>query len=159
MNRRFTERQVIRAFWKRVNKNGPLPLDRPELGRCWLWMTGIKGDGYGAFTANGKSLLAHRFSYTILIGPIPDGLELDHLCRRTGCVNPSHLEPVTSLENTQRGERATRTHCRRGHPYSGSNLYLLPHVKGRDCRTCRKLANQKRKKAKNEQKIANSIIA
>ena len=87
--------------------------------------------------------MAHRVSYEMAKGKIPDGLQLDHLCRMTLCVNPSHLEPVTPKENIRRGETAevarltqlSKTHCPQGHPYSGENLYLKPNGR-RECRQC-----------------------
>lgn len=79
-------------FWRQVDKS----LD------CWNWKGGCTGAGYGSFTSNGSNLLAHRISYTLTIGPIAEGMTLDHLCRNTRCVNPDHLEPVTLLENIRR---------------------------------------------------------
>jgi hypothetical protein len=84
--------------------------------------------------------LAHRVSYELLVGPIPQGLQLDHLCRNRRCINPAHLEPVTSRENTMRGEtvaaaNASRDHCPSGHPYSDSNTIALGKG-GRKCREC-----------------------
>ena len=87
---------------------------------CWLWTASTKGNGYGQFGvgsgADRKNLQAHRASYEFYVGPIPPGLEIDHLCRVRSCVNPAHLEPVTPLENTRRAA-AVRTSCRAGHPY------------------------------------------
>jgi hypothetical protein len=128
-------------------------VERTESG-CWLWTGGISKDGYGKFpvlVTPGKPfrwVRAHRWSYEHFIGPIPPKLTLDHLCRVRNCVNPEHLEPVTNAENTRRGESGIRqrekTHCRRGHPLSGDNLYLNPHpLGGRECRICRK-ANRQR---------------
>lgn len=88
---------------------------------CWLWQ-GSSSHGYGTITEDGKRYRVHRLSYEYFIGPIPDGLQLDHLCRNTLCIRPDHLEPVTNFENTLRGEnfiaeQVRRTHCPRGHPY------------------------------------------
>lgn len=69
---------------------------------CWIWIAG-KNVGYGQYFAWGRMWGAHRFVYTLLVGPVPDGLELDHLCRVRACVNPDHLEPVTHEENVRRG--------------------------------------------------------
>lgn len=112
---------------------------------CWLWTASLNRNGYGltGYTASDgtrRSIVAHRFVYQTLVGPIPEGLQLDHLCRVRCCVNPDHLEPVTQRENLLRGEtivaaEAAKTHCPQGHPYSGANLYVSP--KGdRICRTC-----------------------
>lgn len=81
---------------------------------CWVWVGAIQSKGYGSFWSNGRSTLAHRVSYRDLVGEIPDGETLDHLCRNLRCVNPDHLEPVTREENLRRKALAI-THCRRGH--------------------------------------------
>ncbi|HEY8766071.1 MAG TPA: HNH endonuclease signature motif containing protein [Dehalococcoidia bacterium] len=75
---------------------------------CWPWTGVIHPLGYGHVNIPGtrNPQMAHRASYEFFVGPIPDGLELDHLCRNRGCVNPSHLEPVTHLENVRRGAAA-----------------------------------------------------
>lgn len=88
----------------------------------------------------GRDMLAHRFAYELLVGPIPTGLTLDHLCRRPACVNPSHLEPVSLRDNILRGEGpvalgARVTHCPQGHPYDLFNTYIDPSGTRR-CRTC-----------------------
>lgn len=123
-------------FWPKVDKSGPVPAHRPELGPCWIWIASRTDLGYGKFgvgTALGW-VGAHRFAYELLAGPIPAGLTLDHLCRNTSCVNPVHLEPVTSAENVRRAAAAI-THCPAGHPYDEANTRI---VKGgyRQCRTC-----------------------
>lgn len=91
-------------FWPFVNQNGPVPMNRPELGPCWIWTGNTMKDGYTHFKVSGKTVKAHRFSYELLIGAIPDNLALDHLCRIRNCVNPSHLEPVTQQVNILRGD-------------------------------------------------------
>ena len=70
-------------FWTKVNKSS---------GSCWLWVGGISRYGYGEFWHNGGNYRAHRFSYELLVGPIPEGLQIDHLCRVRNCVNPARLE-------------------------------------------------------------------
>ena len=82
-------------FWSKVDKLG-------DRWACWLW-TGATMEGYGQFSYAGQSQLAHRLAYTELVGPIPGGMTLDHLCRTRACVNPLHLEPVTNRENILRG--------------------------------------------------------
>lgn len=101
---------------------------------CWEWTAGKDNRGYGRFQADGFRL-AHRWAWFILNGPIPDGLELDHLCRNQGCVNPFHLEPVTHAVNVARAF-ADQTHCLRGHPYDAENTYRTPGGRRR-CRQCK----------------------
>ncbi len=94
---------------------------------------------YGQLGVDGTKVQAHRFAYELLVGPIPDGLEIDHLCRVTACVNPAHLEPVTGQVNTLRGDtpaakNAAKTHCPQGHVYSVKNTGVGNGR--RRCRTC-----------------------
>lgn len=119
-------------FWPRVDKQDD---------GCWLWTATLDSDGYGSLWVQGTMVSTHRFAYELLVGPIPDGLTLDHLCRVRRCVNPDHLEPVTHRENTLRGEsfaaaNAAKTRCPRGHPYDDENTYVDGDG-GRHCRTCR----------------------
>jgi hypothetical protein len=90
-------------FWSKVNRNGPIPDARPDLGKCWIWNAPPTFYGYGQFNLNGSPRRAHVLSYELLVGPVPEGLELDHLCLVKICVRPAHLEPVTHLENVLRG--------------------------------------------------------
>ena len=118
-------------------------------GGCWIWMGTTTGwSGYGQVSERGRMLLAHRVAYESLVGPIPAGLEVDHLCRVRLCVNPAHLQPVTKAENDRRRMDA-QTHCKAGHPRTGPNVRIS--VKGgheqRVCRTC-VAANMARFKAK-----------
>lgn len=101
-------------FWSKVDKDGPLPAHRPELGPCWLWTGGQNAHpsgNYGRAWDRAKKVYvyAHRVAYEALAGPIPDGLDLDHLCRVRLCVNPLHLEPVTRQVNLLRGHAARRS--------------------------------------------------
>lgn len=112
---------------------------------CWLWTGARKAGGYGQIKVGEQSRLAHRALYELLVGPIPEGLELDHLCRVRECVNPEHLEPVTRRENVLRGvapaaANARKTHCPQGHPYEGRNVYINAASGGRVCRTCNNAA-------------------
>ena len=111
---------------------------------CWDWTAYRNRDGYGQFAGEGNSL-AHRVSYAGLVAPIPNGLQIDHLCRNRSCVNPSHLEVVTLQENTRRGlKEELKTHCPQGHPYEGDNLYLHSKTGWRQCHTCRREVKAKR---------------
>lgn len=112
---------------------------------CWLWVGSICKDGYGKFSSEAGSL-AHRFSYTQYIGEIPKGLQLDHLCRNRCCVNPLHLEVVTSQENTNRGLRRKRDFCIHGHALDDMNTYRWTAPGGweqRTCRTCNRLIKRR----------------
>ena len=124
-------------------------MPEPNSG-CWLWTAGVDRDGYGMIWKDGKQKRAHRVSYEEYAGPISEGLQIDHLCRVPCCINPSHLEPVTSRENTLRGispaaKAARQTHCKRGHPLSGTNLLISPR-KNRLCRTCRNMRARRLKR-------------
>lgn len=138
--------EVIAArFWKKVNKDGPISEARPDLGPCWLWIACRNKDGYGSFgmgRSNGHSLSdrAHRVAFRMAVGEIPEDREIDHLCRVRACVRPSHLELVTSRENTRRGMsvaamHARQTHCKRGHPFDAENT-IRDVRNNRVCRTC-----------------------
>lgn len=122
----------------------------PEpMSGCWLWTAYCNENGYGQFFFNKKQGLAHRFSYQHFVGEIPDDLELDHLCRTRCCVNPAHLEPVTTAENIRRGvmnerrkqQAASITHCPAGHPYEGENLQTWRGMRAcKECKRQRQLA-------------------
>jgi hypothetical protein len=111
---------------------------------CFEWIASLNNTGYGTFAiGGGRSTVAHRWSYEYHVGPIPDGLHLDHLCRNRRCVNPDHLEPVTISENLLRGigvgqSNTTKTHCPAGHSYTEDNTYYAPSRLNRMCRTCRR---------------------
>lgn len=135
-------------FWAKVDRSDP--------DACWRWTAAINRGGYGVFGSGANTATAHRVAYKFKIGPIPEGLDLDHLCHTRDvscdegdlclhrrCVNPAHLEPVTRSENTRRRRngytRAIRgliTHCRRGHAYSEANTRWRKDRYGRECRTC-----------------------
>lgn len=113
---------------------------------CWLWTGGRTTHGYGITNYQRKQVRVHRAAHELWKGPIPDGMELDHLCRARACFNPDHLECVTSRENTLRGQgpsarAAKATHCPSGHAYDESNTYLS-RVGKRVCKTCRAKQNR-----------------
>lgn len=140
----------LHRFWDRVDVTSP--------SECWLWTGAKNRGGYGQLSyrtprGNG-TLFAHRFAYEATIGLIPQGLQIDHLCRVRACVNPSHLEPVTAHENLRRStvwdwERC-KTHCPKGHPYDEANTVM--HHGSRECRTCKNI-NQKRTRLERMQQL------
>lgn len=118
---------------------------------CWEWQGARAGDGwdtgkgYATCWWEGRQQGGHRVTYTILVGPIPAGLTIDHTCRVTYCVNPAHMYPVTQRVNNERStsptaQNAAKTHCAKaGHPLDGENLYIRPDGSGqRDCLICRR---------------------
>ena len=134
-------------LWKKV---------RPT-GFCWEWTANRCRKGYGRFNLGGKQQQAHRVVYEVLVGLIPEGLEIDHLCRNKACVNPDHLEPVTGSENMKRvpgkpfwvfsGKHVTGF-CRQGHEYTDENTYTYPDGRT-ECRTCKR-AHKRRQRAEDE---------
>lgn len=134
----MVEAKDVKRFWAKVLKTPA----------CWLWKGAKDRYGYGLFHVGSRKdgtrrkVLAHRFAYELMVGPIPDGLEIDHKFRNRACQNPTHMELVTGAENSRRGAWATKTHCPQGHPYSGDNLYLDSHG-WRYCRICRRARAKK----------------
>jgi len=127
---------LVKRFWAKVDTHGKIPPLRQGLGACWIWTASCQTSGYGTFAINARKLVrAHRFAYELMRGKIPDGFEIDHLCRVRNCVNPFHMEVVVHAENMRRSHgKISQTHCKRGHPLSGSNLVL--HQGRRHCRAC-----------------------
>ena len=112
---------------------------------CWEWTGALSRDGYGKISDEATTRQAHRLVYEILMGPIPESLVIDHLCRNRRCVNPLHMEVVDALENTRRGVTAradggVRMYCRSGHELTEANVYREPKRPAiRRCRKCKVL--------------------
>ena len=125
-----TYKNTIETITKRLKK---------DTG-CWEWTGWIENNGYGRVSINSKNALVHKVVYEALVGEIPEGLTLDHLCKVRHCVNPDHLEVVTLQENVLRGSspvaiNAKKTKCDTGHDLSTSNVYMTPNGR-RQCREC-----------------------
>lgn len=126
-----TPHDPLTRFWSKVDTSGD---------GCWLW-GGVTGSaGYGSVYIDGRQVAVHRFAYELLVGPIPTGMQLDHLCRVRHCVRPDHLEPVTLAENVLRGVgtsavNARKTHCKRGHEFTPENTKVSP-LGHRACLEC-----------------------
>lgn len=132
---------AVTRFWIKVNKDGPIPQCRPNLGPCWIWTAGCGSQGYGIHWVDGKKISSHRYSLQLAGINIPERMQPDHLCRIRRCIRPSHLEVVTHRENLLRGEgfaatNAKKTHCPRGHSYSGYNVIINKRRHLRSCRIC-----------------------
>jgi hypothetical protein len=125
------ERTTWNRFWEKVDASGD----------CWEWTAYQMPSGYGMFRPGGSrnQQMAHRFSWELLVGPIPDGYEVDHRCKNRGCVNPDHLQPVPPKVNLMRSEawsarNARKTRCPAGHAYDKANTRWYRGK--RHCRAC-----------------------
>lgn len=129
----YTRASLVERLWRQIVRD-------PATG-CWDWQGRDRvGNGYGRISVgHGRRVLAHRAMYELVVEPIPVGMTLDHLCRRPGCVNPSHMEVVTVRENVLRSDgpaaqNARKTECHRGHPFTPANT--ITRADGRECRAC-----------------------
>jgi hypothetical protein len=129
-------------FWAKIDKDGPIPVDRPDLGPCWLWTASCR-KGYGSFWWQGAMISAPKLSYEAACGPIETGLTVDHLCFTTACVRPSHLEAVTMQTNLARRRLRLSDACASGHAFTPENTYV--GKKGRECRRCHADRERRRK--------------
>jgi hypothetical protein len=126
---------------RRVDENAP--------GGCWLWTGYVDPNGYGIVSIKGVSVRVHRAVYWWLVEVIPHRVEIDHLCANKHCCNPDHLQAVPHKLNVARGNAgkhmAAKTHCPKGHPYAGDNLYVDKVNGNRKCRACQRDRMRKRR--------------
>ncbi len=146
----FNDHRLPQRFWKKV---------RVQRDGCWVWIGGKGRKGYGLFYLGGypnqrRTMSAHRWAYTCLVGPVPDGMTIDHICNNPPCVNAVHLRIASQQENILRGnglaaQNAQKTHCPHGHPYDEQNTYWKPIEDGsrwgRICRICSRKSDRKYK--------------
>ena len=143
----------LERFWNRVDKFGPdAYAGEIFIGLCWIWLGKLDEDGYGIFPDRRSkdktvNIRAHRLSYELEFGPIPEDLEPDHLCRNPGCVNPFHIEVVTGKVNILRGMNppalnARKTHCKNGHALAEGNIFTPRGTTKRKCLTCKRAINR-----------------
>ena len=142
----------VDRFWAKVDKNGPVPAHRPDLGPCWLWTGYRYPKGYGRASdprVASRQTYAHRLAWELTNGPIPDGMQVLHACDNPPCCNPAHLSLGSNLENVRDREakgrgalvggvprpRPSADQCRRGHPLDAANTYVAPNGH-RECRIC-----------------------
>lgn len=138
----------IERFWRKVERRSPK--------KCWPWVGGSFRDGYGMFHLFRlrQKVQAHRYAYEAVVGPIPEGLTLDHLCRNRACCNPAHLEPVTHRVNILRGTGASarnirKTECVHGHQYTEENTYVRYDGR-RVCRECQRKWDREKKQRRRD---------
>ncbi len=168
MPRKLTSQESIAAFWAKVKMPTTSKPWEADASHCWEWIAAKDPKGYGRVKRHGTAgtQLAHRLSYERVIGAIPNGLHLDHLCRNTSCVNPAHLEPVTHAENMRRSpliraslakavavsvaQRLAATTCKHGHAFDRLRLATEARPAARVCGTCDMLAGRKHRAAKKQ---------
>lgn len=150
MPARIPDDQIVCHFWSKVNKNGPVPPHRPELGPCWIWQEGTNGRGYGVFSVRRKKVYAHRFVCELTYGPLGEKEQARHKCDngRGGCVRPDHIEPGTALDNSRDAKERgllSRAVCRNGHNYAEVGVYVDgPDSKTPGKRQCKACARAQR---------------
>lgn len=139
--RKATEAEAVARFFTKF---------RRLRSGCWKWTDSLGTAGYGQFSWNSRMMGAHKFAYEHLVAAVPAGLHLDHLCRNRWCVNPAHLQPVSSRENVLRGvgiaaQNARKTHCKHGHQFTPENTRVVIE---RSCRACdsRRATDYKKRK-------------
>jgi len=147
-------------FWAKVQPE-------PNTG-CWLWSAATMSTGYGAFGVTSKNIqLSHRVTYLTLVGPIPEGREIDHLCRQRACCNPAHLEAVTAQTNITRQPRVINaraaSHCKSGHEFTPENTQWFSGGRNkpirRRCRTCRLAMKRRDRERQKAEKLGRRIVA
>jgi hypothetical protein len=144
----YGDQRLPERFWSKVTAN--------EQTGCWEWTASLNRSGYGQFSVDRRPVGSHRVAYIALVGPIPEGKELDHLCRVRHCVNPAHLDPVTRAEHILRSPyviaviNAAKTHCPHGHEYSPENTWR----NARGARWCRGCSRESMRRIKARQRSA-----
>lgn len=149
-------------FTTKVNKAGPIPTSKPELGPCWLWKgADHNSKGYGRVTVSRQRYLAHRYAYRLWVGALVDGMEIDHLCQNTRCVNPGHLEQVTAEEHARRSDQGAyqrrKTHCPADHAYTAENTRL--DGSRRHCRACDSAGTGLKGSHNGQSKLTEALVA
>lgn len=140
-------------------------LTEPEpMSGCWIWLSSRLGNsGHGVMSIGTTTTTAHRVAYELYRGPIPPGLDLDHLCRLPSCVNPWHLEAVTRRVNILRGNgacarHARKTHCIRGHVFSGTYIQIKRGNRRR-CLECERFHSKKKRELRPDREIAHKWVS
>jgi hypothetical protein len=146
---------LVRRGWS-VEQRFDADIDRASGSSCWIWRGPLDSSGYGMiYVSHGRFLRAHRYSYQRFVGAIPDGWDVDHLCRKPACANPAHLQAVTHAVNCLRGigihaQNARKTHCKHGHEFTPANTHRTPEG-FRRCRACNRDKQRRRRAASTPQ--------